>query len=322
MRKTFSLLVLLLVLAPVLALFQNMTLLPPDYDFCMAPMAINDEWSNEVQVQVDGFSENMMEPKFSNDQKVLFFNDKPASGDNNMNIHYAVLQSSGHYQYAGVLPGTVSNGLDGVPVIDGANRFYFTSNRNWIETTGSIYGGQLALGNKGLLVVNPASVDRYLPRKAPGEIDMDIDISYDGLTAISSRAFFSDNKPFPDYGVLKGFNMSNYVMTSNPILDIFLAPVNRKECVVYAPNLSQNKLELYFTFYQQGKVPALNGFHIAVTKRYSIYQQFGQGKVIAGIKGNLTEAPSLTTNDGQKNLIFHKIDPATGKFRIYKVSRL
>lgn len=338
MRKKISIVLVTLILAPVFMLFQNATPnplinYPPDYNYCIEKMGINYsifcfygyginyEWSNQQQIVVDGFNEHMMEPKLSNDQKVLFFNDKPASGDLNMKLHYAVLQPNGHYQYVGILPGTSSNSLDGVPAIDKDNKFYFTSVRNWVQTTNSIYGGQLILTPTGLAVANPISVDRFLPRKAVGEIDMDIDISYSGKTAISSRAVFSNNKPYPDSSKLLGFEMTNFVMTSDPLLNIKLNYVNRSDWVVYAPNLSIDQMELYFTFFKKGITPSGNDFVVAVSKRQSLDQMFGQPQLIAAIKGSITEAPSLTVNDGQKTLIFHKIDPVSNKFRIYKVTR-
>ena len=107
---------------------QNPAATSPATKTCFEQLGSNTERSNETEVPLDGYTANAMEPKFAADKVILFWNDKPAAGDEQMNIHYAVKQASGRYQYVGTLTGTVNgSALDGVPAIDSSGNFYFIS---------------------------------------------------------------------------------------------------------------------------------------------------------------------------------------------------
>ena len=258
----------------------------------------------------------------SADQITLFFNDKPPTGDSDMNIHYAVRQSNGRYQYIGTLPGTVASGaLDGVPAIDTSARFYFVSSRSYSSNFQMIYGGLVqVLGPNSLNIISVASADNSVTTGRAGVVDMDIDVSWDGTLMVASRAQFS-GKPYPDSSKLILFDMDTTSrqaqIKSNS--DTLLAQVNNENCVIYAGNFSTDLKELYFSFFPKNSTD-LNAFRVAVSKRASTTENFGQPEIISGISGQLTEAPSVTYNDSGKTLFYHKFDQASGRFKIYKVT--
>lgn len=288
---------------------------------CFQQLGSNTEWSSETEVEIDGYSQNAMEPKMSADQVVLFWNDKPAS-DDAMNIHYAVKQGSGRYLYIGTLPGTVSTtDLDGVPSIDSLGNFYFTSLRTYTSNKQSIFGGQISvLGPNSLQVVSVAAADSNVSFQQNGRVDMDVDVSWNGTLMIASRAVFS-GQAYPDTSYLELFNVSSRVANVLSTSSDILKNVNLSACRVYAPSLSSDLLELYYTVIPTNIVPGPLDLKVVVSKRGSTSEPFGTGAIISGITGELTEGPAITYDDGGKTLFYHKKDPASGRFKIFKVSR-
>lgn len=288
---------------------------------CFEQLGINTEWSNEVEVPIDAYGGSAMEPKISADQMVLFFNNKTAS-DTEMDVHYAVKQPSGRFQYAGTLPGTVvPNVLDGVPSMDAAGNFYFTSMRNYGAAFRTIYSGQLTLNAGGLSVVNVAPADNALGQGQMWWFDMDADVSWDGQFAVISRADFSSQLAYPDSSHL--VFVSVQARQLQPVANgvEILKNVNLSDCRVYAPSLSNDLKELYYTVLAK-KANGEFDFRVVVSKRANTTDSFSVGSVISAIPGGVVaEAPSITFDDGGKTLYFHKKDLAADKFKIYKVTR-
>lgn len=299
----------------------------PSPSSCFSQFDINTEWSNETEVPIDGYSENAMEPKAAPDEVVLFWNDKPAAGDSAMNLHYAVKQGNGRYQYIGTVTGTVNNTeLDGVAAMDATSstpNFYFVSTRTYASNNRSLYGGVLTVtGPNALQIDNVSGVDAAVTANAGGTIDMDIDVSSDGTIMVASRAVFS-GQAFPDTSRLVFFNLNPTTRQASamPESDALLANVNVPNCRIYAGNLSADKKELYYTALPLG-VPGEQDFRIVVSKRNSLVEPFGKGAVIAGIFGRSIEGPSISgPNEGATSLFYHKFDPATSRYKIYKVTR-
>ncbi len=266
-----------------------------------------------------------MEPKVSSDQVVLFFNDKPGD-DTQMNIHYAVKQSSGRYQYVGTLPGTVAvNSLDGVPAVDQNGNFYFTSLRNYTSTFQTLFSGQITVTGPGSLQVNSVvPADQNVSARTNGVVDMDMDVSWDGAWAVLSRARFSGQN-YPDSSRLILAQVSGRQLTNDSQSENILAKVNsltNSSCRLYAPSLSADLKELYFTILEPQAGSSSNfNFAIAVAKRLTTTAAFSTPQKISAISGQAVEGPATTLNDGGKTLFFHQFDPQSSKFKIYKVTR-
>lgn len=299
---------------------------------CFEELGTNSEWSNETEIPIIGFTGNANEPQISADGVVLLFNNK-TDNDDEMDVHYAVKQPDGSYVYGGVLGGASINGvMDGVPATDASNNFYFMSIRNY--GTGSparyrtLFGSKFSLGAGGALsVVNIAPADSSFPNgTAPTPtaipLDMDIGVSWDGTKAIVARTTFIPGKKFPDVSQLEIFNVNPLTRqlfvdaTSNTTLQ----NVNLEGCFLYAPTMSIDKLELYYTVteFDKNNDPV---FKLVVAKRANVAEAFGKGSIISAVTGEFFEGPSISNHDGGKTLYYHKLDAASGKFKIFKVTR-
>ncbi len=296
---------------------------------CLDQLGSNTEWGNETEVVIsNGYTGNAMEPQISADGVVLLFNNK-TSDDTQMNIHFAVKQSDGSYAWAGELSGANQAGvLDGVPATDSLNNFYFMSLRNYGASGRwrSLFGAQFS-SSGGLSLANIAAADAsFSDGTAPSGgtlyVDMDLGLSWDGTEAIVARAKFSGGKGYPDTSVLELFsvNSTTRALTANTNSAALLQNVNVDGCKLYAPSMSQDKKELYYTVLTVRGTNTYN-FKVVVSKRANTSDSFGVGSVITGVTGELTEGPSISYVDGGKTLYYHKKDPVSGLFKIYKLTR-
>ena len=291
---------------------------------CLSLHGTNTEWSGETEIVIIGYTGNAMEPRVSSDQITLFFNNKTSS-DTEMNIHYALRTAPNTYLYKGTLTGTVSPSvLDGVPAVDSAGRFYFVSTRTYGTNYGTLFSGQAAVvAGPALEIQNVASADASVTLNTPGKLDMDIDVSWDGTLAVASNADFTGGLAYPDTSKLAIYtvNTTNRTFSPNSNSTAWLANVNLSQCRVYAGNLSNDLLELYFTVFPSGTSFTASDFKIAVSKRSSTAVPFGTGAIISAISGDLAEGPSISMDDGGKSLFYHRKDAVSGNFKIYKVTR-
>lgn len=298
---------------------------------CFEQLGTNTEWSNETEIPITGYSGNAMEPQISADGGVLLFNNKTSS-DTEMDIHYAVKQVDDSYAYGGTLTGANVNGvLDGVPATDSSNNFYFMSLRNYGAGSParyrSLFAGQFSLAG-GLSVINVAAADSSFPDgTAPSgstiHVDMDLGLSWDGTKAIVARAVFSDGKGYPDSSQLVMFdsNPTTRLLTADATSDAILQNINLAACRIYAPTLSINKLELFYSVLEVSDGNVFN-FKMVVAQRANTTEAFSKGSILSGITGQIYEGPSISNHDGGKTLYYHKQDSTTGKFKLYKVTRL
>lgn len=288
---------------------------------CFSHFGNNTEWSAPVEVTINGYSQNAMEPKPSFDQVVLFWNDKPAT-DNQMNIHYAIKDGSGVYQYKGTLTGTVdASFLDGVPSVDLNGQFYFVSTRSYSTDFHTIFGGLAqVIAGPALQINSVAAADAVVSAGVNGTLDMDADVTWDGLQMVVSRATFSGH-PYPETSRLKYFDVSSRLLSARSDTDTVFQNVNFSDCRTYAGSISRDKLEIFFTVLPGGGSASADDFRIAVAKRTSVSEAFSNPQLIQGLSGQFTEGPSPTYDDLSKTLFFHRWDGSAGKFKIYKVSR-
>lgn len=291
---------------------------------CLSLLGTNNEWSGETEIVITGYTGNAMEPRVSADQITLFFNNK-TSTDTEMNVHYALRTSANTYLYKGTLTGTVDPAvLDGVPAVDSAGRFYFVSTRTYGTNYGTLFGGQAAVvAGPALEIQNVASADASVTLNTPGKLDMDIDVSWDGTLAVASNADFTGGLAYPDTSKLALYdvNTTNRTFSHSANSSAWLANVNLAQCRVYAGSFSNDMLELYYTVFPTGSTFAPTDFKIVVSKRASTAEPFGTGQIISAISGELAEGPSISLDDGGKSLFYHRKDPVSGNFKIYKVSR-
>lgn len=291
---------------------------------CLQKLGTNTEWSGETEITITGYTGNAMEPKISYDQVVLFFNNK-TSTDTEMDVHYALKTATNTYQYKGTLTGTVNGSyLDGVPAVDVNGNFYFVSLRTYASNLQTVFSGTAqVIAGPALQINSVAAADAAVSLQQAGKLDMDIDVSWDGNLMIASNADFTSGQGYPDTSKLALYNVNTTSRTATPKADssALLANVNISECRVYAGNLSSNLLELYYTVFPSGSSFAGSDFKMVVAKRNSTSEAFGTGQIIQGITGEFVEGASISYDESSKTLFYHKKDPISGNFKIYKVTR-
>jgi hypothetical protein len=138
----------------------------------------------------------------------------------------------------------------------------------------------------------------------PGWIGMDCDITPDGKSLVVSRAFFGGSLDFPERSDLKWCDYVNGVWVSNRLCDQLLEKVNT-DALEYAPSISNDGLELYFT--RTGSVRKPTGVDvqtmIMVARRKSRLDAFDEPEQLSAITG-FVEAPTLSLD--LKEMFFHK----------------
>jgi hypothetical protein len=255
------------------------------------------------RVRIDGYEGEAMEPFLARDGRFLFFNTRNDPGANT-NIHFAEAKGD-VFVYRGILNGTLSYDLDAVPTMAADGRFCFVSPRDYRRTRVSVLCGTF----------DGARVDRAVPQTALataelGRLVFDVELSADGGTMIFAEGTFSGGE-VPDEADLhlatltpRGFERSAEGLK-------LLANVNTGS-LEYAPALSQNGLDLYFT--------RLTGFwpfrrtKIFRATRGSLDEPFSKPADV--LIDGFVEAPSVGA-DGM--LYFHK--NVDGRYHIWRQAR-
>src|SRR5205085_1041561 len=136
-------------------------------------------------VRIEGYTGDAMEPFLSHDGAFLFFNtlnDPTVDTD----IHIARRRDDLTFVDHGVLKGTQSTALDGVPTMSRDGRFCFISPRDYRETLNTVFCGQF----NGSEVVDLAP-QSGLKTARPGRLVFDVALSADGNQMIFAEGTFS-----------------------------------------------------------------------------------------------------------------------------------
>ena len=248
-----------------------------------------------------------MEPFITRDGNYLFFNSLNDGRDTS--LYYAGRVDDVTFELLGKIEranGTPPH-LDAVPSMDLEGRFYFISKRRYNYDRASVFSGNFLNGAVLDLDVQPGN----LYRQTPGWIVMDAEISPDGNSLYFADAHFKGgNMPDrSDIGLARLVNGNPHVSAATAGI---VRDVNTEERLEYAPSISSDGLELFFTrFNQCTSLP-----EILVAKRSSLAKPFGKPELIAVLSG-FVEAPSISHD--RKTLYYHYRDD--GVYTIYKVSR-
>ncbi len=259
-------------------------------------------------VEIAGYPGSAMEPFLSPDGKYLFFN-SDESRDENKSLHFAERTGPLAFSYLGEIPGVNMHDraiVDGVPALDTAGRFYFTSTRSYPRDFHSILVG--TFDGKAVRDVRPVD-GSFNPDGPAGLINMDVSVSSDGATLYVSRTQFTGG-PVPSASDLLVARRAGSGFDLDPRSDTLMRNINTA-ALEYAPAISADGLELHFT---RASRPA--GLRLMVARRNSPDAPFERPCVLSAFSGFIEAAtPSL---DG-KELFFHKRDGA--RFRIYLAER-
>jgi hypothetical protein len=149
----------------------------------------------------------------------------------------------------------------------------------------------------------------------PGWLVMDHGISLDGQYLYYNNARFDDmNCQGPcetTLGIAQKVNATTFNITPNSAT--ILQNINDANYVYYAPCITSDNLELYYTRFLKGPITASSVLEICVAVRSNSSSEFSIPKVLfSETISNLVEAPTLTVDKTimyyhQKTADSHKI---------------
>lgn len=263
-------------------------------------------FGNEIPVKINGLTFDAMEPFISPDGTTLYFNS--LNDGVNTSLYYATKVDDSTFTYAGQVTNVnmPSPHLDAVASLDSANNFVWVSTRNYPSVFENLQRGKYNAG----AVNNQTKVygDFYI--RTPGWLIMDQAINYNGTYLYYCNAYFNGcagGLPCQaKLGIAQKINDStfNKIATS----DAELANINNVNYLVYAPQITKDGLELYFTRILK------TGFttEICVSVRSNTSAVFSAPSVIYSSQPLTPEAASPTTN---KSIIYYHKKPSS----VYKI---
>jgi hypothetical protein len=252
--------------------------------------------------EIRGYQADAMEPFLTRDGRYLLFNSSNAPGVDT-DIHVARVVDELTFDHVGPLRGANSRVLDGVPTVAASGDFYFVSVRSYDTTMFTVYRGRFANG-----AVTEVRLVPGLPRERTVVV-FDVEVSPDGNTLYYARGIFTGG-PVPKTADLQAARRAGDAFALSSEQTALLARVNTTEGLEYAPGLSADERELYFTRLY-GTSPA-----IYRSVRATRDAAWGTPARVAAIQG-FVEAPTLSA-DGRR-LYYHQ--RVNDRFVICRVRR-
>jgi hypothetical protein len=261
--------------------------------------AQNPTFSNEKAVTITGYTLDAMEPHLSTDGNALFFNS--LNDGITTSLHYAAKVNDTIFSYIGLVPivnQTITPRLDAVASLDTANNFYWVSTRNWPtinENLQRIRFLQVGYTNRGRVYGN-----FYI--NSPGWLIMDAAINYYGDKLIYCNAWFNNCAGAPckaSMGIAQKLNDSTF--NKMPSTNAWFASINDTvNYIVYAPFLTKDELELYYTRLLKNGTQT----EIMVATRSTTNSAFGTPSILITAPAAFPEAATLTAD--KLKMYFHK----------------
>ena len=260
-------------------------------------------YSNPVQITINGYTNDAMEPFISPDGNTLFFNS--INDGNNTKIYYATKVNNTTFAFEGELDGANESQaaqLNAVADLDALNNFYWTSVRDYPAKTDNLHHGIYTNG----AVYDMGRVQGDFYNLQPGWLVMDHGISHDGQFLYYNNARFDETNcagPCETFlGIAKWTGNKNFMKTANS--DNILQNINNADYIYYAPCITQDNLELYYTRFKAGNVGVNTLAEICVATRTSATDAFSSPSVLFSntLSNGIIEAPTLTTD---KQLMYY-----------------
>lgn len=262
----------------------------------------------EKNVTVTGLNFDAMELFISPDGNTLFFNSINSGG--NTNLYYASKIDDTTFTYEGLIGGCYDpspNHLDAVASMDSLNNFFWISVRNYPTVFENLHRGKYSTGNVSSITRVYGDFNIF----TPGWLIMDGTINYQGNLLYYNNAYFNNctyGMPCKArLGVAQKVNDSTFNKLSNT--EAIFANVNDTNYLVYAPQITKDGFELYFTRILNTTVNS----EICVSVRNSLSDPFSLPFVIHSNNGFVPEAPTLTTD--KQRLYYHQKN-GSGVFKI------
>ena len=270
-------------------------------------------FGTEIPVTINGLTFDAMEPSMSADGNYIFFNS--LNDGITTSLYYATKVNDSTFNYTDALKGanqTISPRLDGVASSDSANNFFWTSLRNFPTQFDNCFHGTF----NGTDVVNIGRLHGTFYIYTVGWLMMDATINYSGNLLYYTNAYFG-----PTYagcggvpcqgklGIAQKQNDSTFNKLSNS--DGIMQNINDTNYVVYAPNISKNGLELYYTRFLKSDIS--RGTQICVSVRANLADIFSSPSIFYPFSTLVPEGTTLTTD--QLKIYYHK--KTGGRYKLF-----
>lgn len=255
----------------------------------------------EIPVTINSLATDAMEPSISIDGNTIFYNS--LNDGVTTSLYYATRVNDSVFNFSGLLSGaseTVSPRMDAVASSDVANNFYWMSLRDFPTEYDNYFHGTF----NGTDVTNIGRVHGDLYIYSVGWLIMDAAINYDGSTLYYCNAYFGPNynscNGIPceaQLGVAQKVNDSTFAKLTNS--DNILQSVNDTNYIVYAPFISSDGLELYYTRALHNGTQT----EICVAVRTNTVANFSVPGIIYA-SPLIPEAPTLTSD--KSKMYYHR----------------
>jgi hypothetical protein len=258
----------------------------------------------EIDVTIEGLTFDAMEPFISPDGNYLFFNN--LNDGITTKLYYATKVDAETFTLVGELNGTnqtITPYLDAVADMNINGDFYWTSTRDYPLELNNLFHGEFNNGN----VTNTGRVNGDFNKNIPGWLVMDHGISLDGEFLYFNNARFDDSEcqgPCEtELGIAQRVNATTFNTISNSAE--ILQNINNPDYIYYAPSISGDDLELYYTRYLKGDITVSTTFEMCVATRETSSASFSNPMVLfSETIANLIEAPTLTVD--KKIMYYHR----------------
>ena len=273
----------------------------------MPPSTDYTAFGNPELVTIIGYNGDAMEPFVSRDGVYLFFNNNGANKD----IFYSAFINATSVQFQSAIASINTAAVEGTPTTDTASRFYYvtTAHYNPPTTYDTLYSGTW----NGSSLTGVAAVSG-LARTTPGLVNFDIEVSPDGATLYFADGDFSGGNAFPGSADIAIAIASGNGFARDPNSTDILANVNMTIDLEYAPTISADGRELFFTRLNLNSSQA----RIYRATRASSNTAFAAPQLMSAITG-FVEGPTLSPDE--KSLYYHRENTGIGRFEIYRVTR-
>lgn len=261
----------------------------------------------EKPVTITGLTFDAMEPFISADGQYLFFNN--INDGINTRLYYASRVNDSTFTLQGQLNGTNRPSpphLDAVADMDSLNNFFWTSDSGYPGNMDNLFHGVYNSGS----VTNIGRVHGDFYIYSPGWIIMDHGINPGGNQLYFNNAYFNNcSGPCKTYiGVAQKVNDSTFMTMANSAG--IMANINDTSFIYYAPCLTKDDLEFYYTRFKKGPVTASTVVEICTAVRSAPTDTFSVPKVLfSETVGNIIEAPTLTSD--KQIMYYHKKESGT-----------
>lgn len=274
----------------------------------------------EKAVTINGLLFDAMEPFLSADGNYLFFNN--LNDGITTRLYYATRVNDSTFNFVGELTGTNQTTpphLDAVADMDANGNFYWTSTRDYATDTDNLFSGKFSNGEVNAIM----RVRGNFNKKIPGWLVMDHVVSLDGQFLYYNNARFDNVNCIGPCETQLGIAQKNTDGSFSKLVNeiSILQNVSNHDYIFYAPFITSDDLEFYFTRYPKGTLTPTTRFDICVAVRNTTTAQFSLPQVIFTEElANLVEAPSLSLD--KKRLYYHKKEADTHKIMLrYRITK-